>query len=69
MRSAPGSFAPVLWILFATTGVFVIAIVTGIRLFFRRGKSVTDLYITVAVFRSVVTLPLSVTPSSWLPVT
>ena len=25
--------------------------------------------ITVAVFRSVVTLPLSVTPSSWLPVT
>jgi hypothetical protein len=43
MRSAPGSFAPVLWILFATTGVFVIAIVTGIRLFFRRGKSVTDL--------------------------
>ena len=26
-------------------------------------------YITVAVFRSVVTLPLSVTPSSWLPVT
>src|ERR1022692_5174134 len=38
-----GPSAPVLWILFATTGVFVIAIVTGIRLFFRRGKSVTDL--------------------------
>jgi len=43
MRSAPASFAPVLWILFATTGGFVIAIVIGVRLFFRRGKSVTDL--------------------------
>lgn len=43
MKSDHGSFAPVLWILFATTGVFVIAIAIGIRLFFRRGKSVTDL--------------------------
>ena len=36
-------FAPVLWVLFVTTGIFTLAIITGIRLLFRRGKSVTDL--------------------------
>jgi hypothetical protein len=37
------SFAPVLWILFVTTGAFTLAIAIGIRLLFRRGKSITDL--------------------------
>ncbi len=36
-------FVPVLWVLFVTTGIFTLVIVTGIRLLFRRGKSVTDL--------------------------
>ena len=36
-------FAPVLWVLFVTTGIFTLVIITGIRLLFRRGKSVTDL--------------------------
>ena len=37
------SFAPVLWILFVTTGAFTLTIAICIRLLFRRGKSVTDL--------------------------
>jgi hypothetical protein len=37
------SFAPVLWVLFVTTGAFTMVIAIGIRLLFRRGKSVTDL--------------------------
>ena len=37
------SFTTVLWILFVTTGVFTMVITMGIRLFFRRGKSITDL--------------------------
>ena len=40
MQSA---FAPVLWVLFVTTGVFTLVITVGIRLFFRRGKTITDL--------------------------
>jgi hypothetical protein len=36
-------FAPVLWVLFVTTGVFTLVIAIAIRLLFRRGKSVTDL--------------------------
>jgi hypothetical protein len=37
------SFSTVLWILFVTTGVFTMVITMGIRLFFRRSKSITDL--------------------------
>lgn len=37
------AFAPVLWVLFVTTGVFTLAITMAIRLWFRRGKSITDL--------------------------
>jgi hypothetical protein len=36
-------FAPVLWVLFVTTGIFTLVIAIGIRLLFRRGKSITDL--------------------------
>ena len=36
-------FAPVLWVLFVTTGIFTLVIIIGIRLLFRRGKSITDL--------------------------
>jgi hypothetical protein len=39
-------FAPVLWVLFVTTGIFTLVIITGIRLLFRRGKSVTDLQLS-----------------------
>jgi hypothetical protein len=38
-----GQFMQALWMLFAITGAFTITIALGIRLFFRRGKSVTDL--------------------------
>ena len=37
------SFAPVLWVLFVTTGLFTLTIAICIRLLFRRGKSITDL--------------------------
>jgi hypothetical protein len=37
------SFSTVLWILFVTTGLFTLVITMAIRLFFRHGKSVTDL--------------------------
>ena len=36
-------FAPVLWVLFVTTGALTLVITVGIRLLFRRGKSITDL--------------------------
>jgi hypothetical protein len=36
-------FAPILWVLFVTTGAFTLTIALGIRLLFRRGKSITDL--------------------------
>jgi hypothetical protein len=41
--AAQPSFSQSLWVIFGMTGACVLVIVIGIRLLFRRGKSVTDL--------------------------
>jgi DNA repair ATPase RecN len=41
--AAQSSFAQSLWVIFGMTGAGVLVIVMGIRLLFRRGKSVRDL--------------------------
>ncbi len=43
MHQHPPSFVTVLWVLFGSTGALTLLSVIVIRLFFRRGKSVTDL--------------------------
>lgn len=43
MTHDPASFAREIPVLFAVTGIATAILVIGVRLLFRRGKSVTDL--------------------------
>jgi hypothetical protein len=43
MKHDPASFAREIPVLFAVTGIATAILATGIRLLFRRGKSITDL--------------------------